>query len=232
MMPKKYEFLLLDLDGTLYDFDRAEEKALTDLLTSWGLKNCSAQDVEAYHFYNDACWKALERGEITKERLKAKRFEDFLAYLHWDYDPILAGEEYAENLSHNGFLLEGAESLLKALSQRYRLYAITNGIEKVQLGRWAASGIGRYFQNMFVSDAIGVAKPHIGYFEYVFARIEGFDRDKALLIGDSLSSDIRGGLNAQVDTLWYNPRHLAKPSDMAITYEFDDLRRIQEFLCH
>ncbi len=232
MMQKEYKYLLMDLDGTLYDFDKAEDKALKDLLVSWGLVNCSEEDIQAYHFYNDACWKALERGEITKERLKTKRFEDYLAYLHFDYDPVLAGEEYAENLSHNGFLLDGAWELLEALSERYELYAVTNGIEKIQLGRWAASGIGRFFKGMFVSDSIGIAKPNLGYFEHVFANIPGFEREKALLIGDSLSSDMKGGVNAQIDTLWYNPKHQPRPTDMPITYELDNLGKIKDFLCN
>ena len=231
MTQKKYKFLLLDLDGTLYDFERAEAKALADLMASLGLPECSEKDVEAYHFYNDACWKALERGEITKIRLKAKRFEDFLGYLNFEYDPVLAGEQFADNLSHNGFLLEGAEELLEALAKEYELYAVTNGIERVQLGRWEASGIGKYFKDMFVSDAVGVAKPNIEYFAHVFAHIPDFKKEKALLIGDSLSSDMKGGINAEVDTLWYNPKQAAKPEDMAITYEFNDLKKIKEFLC-
>ena len=107
-----------------------------------------------------------------------------------------------------------------------------NGIEKVQQGRWKASGIGRYFKGMFVSDSIGIAKPNLGYFEHVFANIPGFEREKALLIGDSLSSDMKGGVNASIDTLWYNPKHQPHPTDMPITYEIDDLRKIKDFLCN
>lgn len=231
MMQKKYKFLLLDLDGTLYDFDKAEDKALADLIASWGLSSCSQKDIDAYHFFNDACWKALEKGEITKERLKVKRFEDFLNYLNFKHDPALAGEEYVDFLSQNGFLLDGAEELLRALSQCYELYAVTNGIEKVQQGRWKASGIGRYFKDMFVSDSIGIAKPNLGYFEHVFANIPGFNKEETLIIGDSLSSDMKGGINAGIDTLWYNPKHIEKPDDMSITYELDDLGKIKEFLC-
>ena len=231
MMQKKYKFLLLDLDGTLYDFDKAEDKALADLIASWGLSACSQKDIDAYHFFNDACWKALEKGEITKERLKVKRFEDFLNYLNFKHDPALAGEEYVDFLSQNGFLLDGAEELLRALSQCYELYAVTNGIEKVQQGRWKASGIGRYFKDMFVSDSIGIAKPNLGYFEHVFANIPGFNKEETLMIGDSLSSDMKGGINAGIDTLWYNPKHIEKPADMSITYELDDLGKIKEFLC-
>lgn len=229
MISKCYRFILLDLDGTLYDFERAEAKALTDLLESWGL-SCSEKEIQAYHAFNDACWKALERGEITKPRLQTKRFEDFLAYLQFDYDPALAGQEYAENLSHNGFLLPQALSLIQALSRRYELYAVTNGIQKVQIGRMAASGLGPYFQKMFVSEEVGAAKPHIEYFRYVFSQIPGFDPDQALLIGDSLSSDIRGGLNAGIDTLWYNPKHLPLPEDMVPTYQMDQLSDIEAFL--
>ena len=231
MMQKKYKFLLLDLDGTLYDFDKAEDKALSDLIASWGLPACSQKDIDAYHFFNDACWKALEKGEITKERLKVKRFEDFLNHLNFKHDPASAGEEYVDFLSQNGFLLDGAEELLRALSQCYELYAVTNGIEKVQQGRWKASGIGRYFKDMFVSDSIGIAKPNLGYFEHVFANIPGFNKEETLMIGDSLSSDMKGGINAGIDTLWYNPKHIEKPDDMTITYELDDLGKIKEFLC-
>ena len=230
-MQKNYRFLLLDLDGTLYDFERAEAAALSDLLASWGLA-CGSRELEAYHQFNDACWKALERGEITKEQLKSKRFQDFLAFIGFEYDPVLAGEEYSENLSHYGFLLPGAIELLQALVKRYELYAVTNGIQKVQLGRWAASGIGVYFNNMFVSEEVGIAKPHSGYFEHVFAHIPGFCKEQTLLIGDSLSSDMKGGINAGIDTLWYNPAHIIKPQDLPITYEMDSLEKIQRFLCN
>ena len=102
------------------------------------------------------------------------------------------------------------------------MFLTKNGIEKVQQGRWKASGIGRYFKDMFVSDSIGIAKPNLGYFEHVFANIPGFNKEETLMIGDSLSS---------IDTLWYNPKHIEKPDDMSITYELDDLGKIKEFLC-
>lgn len=229
MIQKNYRFLLMDLDGTLYDFAKAEASAFSDLMSSWGL-TCTADSIRAYHNFNDACWKALERGEISKERLKSKRFEDFLAYIHFDYDPVQAGLEYAEYLSHYGFLLPGARQLLEALSGRYELYAVTNGIQKTQEGRMAASGVGIYFNNMFVSEEIGIAKPHIEYFTHVFASIPGFQKDQALLIGDSLSSDMQGGFNAGIDTLWYNPQHLTRPEDLPVTYEMDSLSDICLFL--
>lgn len=229
MILSSYQVLLLDLDGTLYDFEKAERKALIDLLAAWGL-SCSEEDVAAYHHFNDVCWKQLERGEITKERLKSKRFEDFLSYLDFEHDPVSAGEEYAENLSHNGFLLPGAQELIEALSKRYTLYAVTNGIQKVQVGRMAASGLGRYFAKMFVSEEMGAAKPHRAYFDAVFKQISLTRKETALLIGDSLSSDMQGGMNAGIDTLWYNPGHQKLPENMHVTYEMDSLEKIQSFL--
>jgi len=229
MKQLKYQVILLDLDGTLYDFQRAEQKAIVDLVSEWGLP-CSEEAVKAYHDFNDACWKALERGEITKSQLQSKRFEGFLSYLQFEYDPVLAGQEYAEKLSHNGFLLPGAKELMQALAQRYTLYAVTNGIQKVQLGRMAASGIGKYFEKMFVSEEVGAAKPHTAYFEYVFAHIRKVRKEEILLIGDSISSDMQGGMNAGIDTLWYNPLHEPLPSSIQVTYEMDSLQKIQKFL--
>lgn len=224
---KAYRFLLMDLDDTLLDFKQAEAHALSDLLHQWQVA-CDEEVISTYHMYNDRCWKALERGEITKERLQTKRFEDFLAHYHLPLDPVDAGQRYAKALSRYGIVFPGALSLVRQLAKRYELYAITNGIAMVQAGRIVSSGLAPYFKQVFVSEEAGAAKPEKAYFDYVAQKIPGFVKEEALIIGDSLSSDIQGGIHAGIDTFWYNPGKAT--ASLKPTYEAASLEEVQRLL--
>ena len=233
---KRYDIILFDADGTLYDFVRSEACALSEVLDICGLPK-DDETVKLYHEINDAEWKALERGETTRERLKVARFEKLLAALadrgvHTDVTANEMCELYVEHLSQQCILFPESEPVCRALSERAKLYIITNGITHVQSGRFAKSPITKYFGDMFISEAMGAVKPERRYFEIVF-RALGITaeeaRERVLVVGDSLTSDIKGAVNAGLDSCWYNPQgHDA--GDMRPTYTISSLYELYDIV--
>lgn len=228
-MSLKYEWLLFDADDTLLDFGLGERRAITATLEAAGLP-ADSEVIETYSRINDALWKALERGELTKSRLKSLRFEQLCEHYGFDLDGAALAESYIEYLKKQTALMDGAEEVCRALYGSYKMYIITNGIEAVQRARIGGCAIRDYFERIFISDAFGVAKPKKGFFDAVAANIEGFDRSRALIIGDSLTSDIKGGTEYGIDTCWLAPSGMKAPSDMNITYIIEDIRDILKIL--
>ena len=200
-----YRYLFFDADGTLFDFDEAENRAFYLMAEKLGLDATHEQLVK-YKACNEACWKAFERSELTQATLKIKRFEDFFASEGLVLDPALASRTYQSYLSEQGILYEESRPLLDALVERgYTLFLASNGIAHVQRGRLAQSETERYFKDIFISEEIGAQKPDKQFFSVMLERT-GLESKKkeCLMIGDSLSSDIQGGISFCMDTLWLN----------------------------
>ena len=215
----KYKFLLFDLDHTLLDFDAAEDVALSHLLKEEGV-----EDIQAYKDYyvpmNKALWKDLEQKKITKAELINTRFEKLFAHFGIEKDGAYLAERYQFFLSKQGQNFPGVEDLLKTLiHQGYELYAATNGITFIQTGRLEQSGIAPFFKEICISEQLHTQKPDAAFYEKIGARIPNFDKDHALMIGDSLTADIQGGNNAGIDTIWYNPHRLENHTQAQPTYE-------------
>ena len=226
----KYKFLFFDLDHTLLDFDAAEDIALTQLLEEEGV-----EDIQAYKDYyvpmNKALWKDLEQKKITKSELINTRFSRLFAYFGIENDGSYLAERYQFFLSKQGQTFTGVEDLLKKLiSQGYELYAATNGITFIQTGRLEQSGIAPYFKEIFISEQLHTQKPDAEFYEKIGQQIEGFSKEKTLMIGDSLTADIQGGNNAGIDTIWYNPHHLENKTQAHPTYEVDSYQALLEIL--
>ena len=214
-----YKFLLFDLYHTLLDFDAAEDIALTQLLEEEGV-----EDIQAYKDYyvpmNKALWKDLEQKKITKSELINTRFAKLFAHFGIEKDGAYLAERYQFFLSKQGQTFPGVEDLLKKLiSQGYELYAATNGITFIQTGRLEQSGIAPFFKEIFISEQLHTQKPDAEFYEKIGACIPNFDKNHALMIGDSLSADIQGGQNAGIGTVWYNPQHLENTTQLHPTHE-------------
>lgn len=224
-----YEILLIDLDETILDFHKSEHDALKKTLSDAGI-DPSEQTIRLFSRINDEHWKRLEKGEITRDQVLFGRFRvlfDTLGVADYDEEIPL---KYMENLSSGYVYLPGAEEALAQLKKKYRLYLVSNGTASVQHRRLKASGASAYFDEVFISQEIGVNKPAKAFFDACFARIPDFSREKALIVGDSLSSDIRGGQNAGIDTCWVNPRHNACTLDILPTYEIESLTQLYSLL--
>lgn len=196
--------VLLDLDDTIFDFKACERQALAVALSSFSILYEDA-DLSDYSRINDAMWKLLEKGEITREELKTKRFRIFLSRYLDPPSPEEFAERYMEKLSWTSALEPGARELLEELSRSYSLYAVTNGYEQTQNGRLRSAGIGSYFKEIFISQRIGAVKPKKEFFDYCVSRIPDFSLAESVLIGDSLTSDIAGGNAYGLFTIRYNP---------------------------
>ncbi|MBE6764683.1 MAG: noncanonical pyrimidine nucleotidase, YjjG family [Ruminococcaceae bacterium] len=212
----KYKYILFDADETLLDFRDCEEKALSTLLRYAGGEG-SDYEKSVYKRINAGWWKRFEQGLVTKPQLTVGRFADTCRELGFDRDPNELSDYYIERLSEGDRLIDGALEVCRTLYGKCRMYIITNGIERVQMGRWSRVAIKDYFENIFISETIGYQKPRREYFDYVIDFIGNPPKSEILVVGDSLTSDIRGGIGAGLDTCWVNPE--GKPSgDITPTY--------------
>lgn len=221
----RYDVILFDADGTLLDFHKSEAEAIREAMTDNGIEPTD-EKVELYSKINLGLWKMLERGEIEKSVLVYRRFEMLLDALGERADAKKMADDYMRELSVRGYVLDGAEDMCRALYGKVKMYIVTNGVEFIQRGRYARCGIDKYFDGVFISDCVGFEKPAGEYFEYVSKKLGGLDKSRTLIVGDSLTSDMRGGINYGIDTCWYNPCGAECPSDMKLTYiakSFDDV---------
>lgn len=222
----KYTTLLFDADDTLLDFNAAEYKGIKQTFITHGVPH-SDEDIKLYSAINLKYWKMFERGEITKERVYTGRFEEFFSLVGSNASPQAVADDYLHNLSAVHDLLDGALDMLKALYGKYDMYITTNGYAENQYRRTREAGLMEYVTKLFVSEEIGYQKPDRMYFETVLHEIPEKDRMKVLVIGDSPTSDILGGLNAGLDTCHYNPHGI--DSDIKATYtvsSFDELLKL------
>lgn len=223
------EFLLLDLDNTILDFEKAEHVALPKTFQSFGIEPTQTI-MQGYRQINRALWRSFERGEITRQQVLRGRFEQLVHAFSLSAQPEQMANKYEEYLSVGHYFLPGAEEALKRLYSAYKLYLVSNGTAWVQAARLESAGIVPYFQKIFVSEDIGAHKPDQAYFDYCFAHIPGFDRKKAVIVGDSLTSDVLGGIRAGIRTAWVNPGHKTPPPEIRPDYEIAGIYQLEALL--
>ena len=200
------EFLLLDLDDTILDFHKAERFALSKTIREFGVEPSEAV-LDRYHHINKWHWEQLELGVMTRDQVLVGRFAQLFEELGMEVDAAACMKQYEHNLSMGHYFLPGAEEAVKRLKEKYRLFLVSNGTATVQHSRLTSAGLYPYFEQVFISQEIGYNKPDKAYFDRCFERIPGFAPEKALMVGDSLTSDIKGGINAGLKTVWVNPAH-------------------------
>ncbi|MEW6400657.1 MAG: YjjG family noncanonical pyrimidine nucleotidase [Chloroflexota bacterium] len=225
-MKKHYSWLLFDADGTLFDYNLAETTALRNTFASLGLPFADAH-LGVYQKINHGLWQALERHEITPDVLQVRRFELVLDALQLTGSPEQMSKTYVEQLGLCTDLIDGAYELLQSLHGKFHLAIVTNGLQTVQRSRLARSTIRDFIEELIISEEVGAAKPQGAYFDIAFSRIGNPPKSDVLIIGDGLSSDIKGGVDYGIDTCWFNPASQPRPGDLAITYE---IRRLDELL--
>ena len=223
------EFLFLDLDDTILDFHKAERIALSKTISQFGLEP-TEEVLHRYHMINKAHWEMLERGELTRGQVLTQRFGVLFREYGREVDIQQCAKTYERNLSIGHYFLPGAEEAVDRLSKKYRLFLASNGTAVVQKGRMTSANLYRFFEKVFVSQEIGHNKPSKAYFDACFAQIPGFDPAKAMIVGDSLTSDIAGGINAGIRTCWVNPQHLPCPDHIHPDHEIEYLSQLEALL--
>ena len=224
-----FEILFIDLDDTILDFKAQEDAAIVKTLTAAGITP-TEEICARYSQINKEHWARMEKGEIDRQQVLFGRFQVLFAELGVDADWETVALSYMENLSEGHYFLPGAEEALEGLSKKYRLFITSNGTAKVQNKRLDSAGIRKYFEEIFISQDIGINKPDKGFFDCCFSRIPGFDPKKAMIVGDSPSSDITGGQNAGIATCWINPKHRTYSRPNKPDYEIESLVQLEELL--
>ena len=223
------EFLLLDLDDTILDFHKAERLAIAKTIKEFGVEPTEAV-LTRYRQINKWHWEQLEQGKLTRAEVLENRFGMLFDELGVVADKAACARAYEKNLSIGHYFLPGAEEAVDRLRKKYRLFLVSNGTASVQKGRMTSANLYRFFETVFVSQEVGYNKPAKEYFDICFSRIPGFDPKKAIIVGDSLSSDIKGGINAGILTCWVNPDHAPAREDIQPDYEIEGIYQLEELL--
>ena len=221
--------VLFDLDDTLFDFHKAEKIALTKTLVHFGI-DPTEDTLALYSAINAAHWKRLELGEISREEVKVGRYRELFKTIGVECDPVKATAYYESMLAIGHYFMPGAPELLEELYGKYRLYIVSNGTAKVQEGRIGSSGIKKYMDGIFISQLLGANKPDKQFFDICFAEIPDFSLSETVIIGDSLSSDIKGGINAGITTVWFNPNGIENDNDIKPDYTIKELSEVPGLL--
>lgn len=225
----KYTCLLFDADGTLFDYDQAETRALQATFENCGQAFHQAW-LDDYKKINQNVWLEFEKGVLAADELKIKRFRLLLEKVNIEADPKTFSQNYLKNLAGQALLLEGVEDTIRSLHGIYRMAIITNGLSQVQRSRFKKSTIGAYFAEVIISEEVGAAKPDTKIFDIAFSRMDFPRKEDVLIIGDSLTSDIQGGCNYGIDTCWINPGKTGRQTDLAIQYEIKCLPELVNIL--
>ena len=223
------EFLFLDLDDTILDFHKAEQVAISATFRSFGIEP-TPEVLARYSQINKECWHKLELGLWDREQVLVRRFELLFAEYGITQEGTPVARAYEKNLGIGHWFLPGAEEAVEALSKKYRLFLASNGTVSVQKGRMTSANLYRFFEVVFVSQELGANKPAKEFFERATAQIPDYDASRAMMVGDSLTSDILGGIRAGMKTCWVNPKHI--PADPAIPadYEIESLAQLEALL--
>lgn len=217
-----YETVLFDLDHTLLDSDASEAAAFAQTLAAYGVHDPDGH-FPTYNRINKALWAQVETGELTPDQVKTARFERFATAIDLEADPIEMAERFAAGLGANGPLYPGAREMLDALAPVTRLALVTNGLSGVQRTRISRLDLERYFDAIVISAEVGAAKPGAAIFDLVFEQLDHPPKQGALMVGDSLSSDIRGGADYGIATCWYNPHRKSPEPAPTVDHEIAHL---------
>lgn len=228
---KSIKYVLWDIDGTLLDFELAENTAIRECFKDFNFGNCSDKQLEDYKKINNKYWKRLENGEISKKEVLEGRFVEF--FLKNGINSDIASEfneAYQICIGNIVYYMKNAKETVLALKTKYKQYGATNGTIVAQEIKLAKSGLDKLLDDVFISEKIGFDKPSINYYETVFKKVGSHNLEEYIMIGDSLTSDMQGGINAGIATCWFNPNKKENDKKLNIDYEINDLKEVIDIL--
>jgi len=226
----KYKLLLFDADDTLFDYPKAEEMALERAFQQLALPYNKPEHLSAYRLINGQVWEEYGRGDISADLLRTKRFDLLFRQFVSPVDSGEFSQVYLEHLSRAAYLLDGATGILEYLAPKYTLAIVTNGLAEVQQKRFNLSNMSRWIKHLIVSEETGSQKPCPEFFEYTLRKVGSFTKAETLMVGDSLQSDIAGGMNFGIDTCWFNPKEAITPEEIRPTYVINKLEDLKSIL--
>lgn len=226
-----YKYLLWDVDGTVLDFKASEAYAIKTLFGKYSLGECTDEMIKLYSGINAKYWQMLELSKITKQEVLVGRFREFFEIV--GVDKALAEDfnrDYQLTLGDHIEFVKNAKEMLLKEKGKYTIVAVTNGTKVAQEKKLRLSGLDKIFDAIFISEDVGAEKPNVEYFNYVFGQLGITDKSEVLIIGDSLTGDMKGGELAGIDTCWFNPYHKTNTLGVSVTYEIDDLGEIENII--
>lgn len=227
---KKYNWVLFDADHTLFDFDKASEEALSEVLAEHGYDDWTDGMYADYKRINVQCWMEHEQGIINRDTLVYERFRRYFAFRQLDLDPVATQKQYLHRLGTKPYLMPGAGEMMDELRGKVKLGYITNGMTEVQRPRMEKIEWQKRFDVIVIAGEIGHSKPHRDYFEHVHEQIGRPRHEEVLVVGDSLSADIEGALAYGYQTCWYNPEQQPCPLDPGPEYIISHLEELKDIL--
>lgn len=226
----KYKIILFDADGTLYDFDKAAVEALKSNFNKYKI-DWKENTFKIYEEVNKKIWDDFENGLITTKDIKTVRFKRFFQVIGVEnVDSIEFSKDYLNYLSQNNYLLPQAKEIVKWSSEKFKLAIITNGLASVQNPRFKNSELRKYFEHIIISEEIGFAKPKKEIFDFAFNKFNNPSKNSVIIIGDNLTSDIKGGIDYEIDTCWFNPEKNKNSNGIIPTYEISNLNELKRIL--
>lgn len=226
----KYKVIIFDADETLFDFKKSEGEAFKKTMLELDIEYDENHHLRIYQEINSAVWKELERGLITQDKLNTERFRRLSEKLNAGFDEVQFAKNYMKHLADASFLYESSVELVESLHGNYRLSIITNGLKDIQNKRIRKSIIANYFEDIVISEEVKVSKPNPKIFEIALNNIKHTDKSRVLMVGDSLTSDIQGGINFGIDTCWYNPNKVENKTEIKPTYEISNLMDLKSII--
>lgn len=223
----KYEIIIFDADETLFDFNKSERETFKNTMMEFNIEYDENYHLKIYKEINTALWKDFEAGLVTQQELKIERFKRLSATLKIDFDEIEFANCYAKNLANSSHLYDESLSLIESLHKDYKLIILTNGLTEIQDKRIRKSIIAKYFEDIIISEEVKVSKPDPKIFDIALKDIKDLDKSKILMVGDSLTSDIQGGINFGIDTCWFNPHNIGNETNFKPTYEIANIMELQ-----
>ena len=223
-----YQFILLDLDNTILDFDTTEKNSFKKIIESFSIE-FNSEVLNQYKQINTSSWKSLEQGKVTKDIVLNTRFSEFFKLHNLDVDGEVVEMQFRQYLNESSDLIPNAKNTLLELKRRgKKLYTASNGVYSTQIQRLINAGILDLFDDMFISEKIGYEKPSIHFFDYCLDSIKAHERDKVIMVGDSVSSDIQGALNAGIDSCYY--KHNKDIECLNATYTINNISELLDIV--
>jgi YjjG family noncanonical pyrimidine nucleotidase len=222
---KNYDWLLFDADNTLWDFSAAEASALERTLVRQGM-DWSAEVLAEYRIINHKAWSDYEAGRLPKSQLRDIRFHRLLELYRQDHSAEEMSLDYRTYLGESDHMLDGATELLEELRPHFRMGLVTNGLKEVQRPRLAKTQLDQYFEFVVISDEIGVAKPHAGFFDHAYQQMETAEKGSVLMIGDNPNADIGGALSYGFDACWLRHPGVADRKNIGETHRIRDIKEL------
>lgn len=224
-----YKIIIIDLDNTLIDFDHMELESLKESLSEMSIVY-SEEMIKDYIKINHILWERLELGDYTKDEILTLRFEKLFKKYHIEASSATMNSIYLSNMKNHVMMMPGATELLEYVKGKATIICMTNGVQSAQHAKMTKANLYEYFDHVIVSDVVGIHKPDRGIFDHMMTLVDSCHNDEIVIIGDSLTSDIKGGNNFGIKTVWYNPNEKENQTSVKVDYEIKHLNELMLIL--